>query len=246
MYHRNQELHECWEKDAWYGISDSLDISGSLLYNPDDEAMETLAALKPEWFAYDKPFLLSTDRTILYGFAISSDTVLEIPKTVTVYDNLFIHEEDYGYKTILINESLEEIVNLQNAFGFYVENYVVDERNSDFASESGILYDDIPYWCGDVNLILFPSGRGISMQDSYMQFNPDCRLNIGQYAFYMKGFIKALVLTPKTRINDKSFFIKGNGKGKIFADPANGTVLFRSMKKGQIEGIDIECYWKWG
>ena len=179
MYERNEEIQECWEKDGWYGISDTSDVSRNLLYNPDDEAMETLAALKPEWFVYDKPFLLSPDRSILYGFAVSEDTVLEIPESVIVYDNLFLHEEEYGYKKIYIGENLEEIVNTQNAFGFFVEDYVVNERNSSFASDAGILYDWVPDGgYASYRLILFPSGRGISNPEMYVQYDPTCDLEI--------------------------------------------------------------------
>lgn len=241
MYERNAEIQECWEKDGWYGISDTSDVSRNLLYNPDDEAMETLAALKPEWFVYDKPFLLSPDRSILYGFAVSEDTVLEIPESVVVYDNLFLHEEEYGYKKIYIGEKLEEIVNIQNAFGFFVEDYVVDERNGSFASDSGILYDEAPddYACS--KLILFPSGRGISSPEIYVQYNPTCDLEIGEYAFYMKGFIKAMVLPPNTEIDDKAFFIK-DGSGVIFANSIAGDKLHRAKLDGMIVGTDIKCY----
>ena len=241
MYERNAEIQECWEKDGWYGISDASDVSRNLLYNPDDEAMETLAALKPEWFVYDKPFLLNPDRSILYGFAVSEDTVLEIPESVIVYDNLFLHEEEYGYKKIHISENLEEIVNLENAFGFFVEDYVADERNGSFASDSGILYDEAPYDYARSKLILFPSGRGISNPEMYVQYNPACDLEIGEYAFYMKGFIKAMVLPPNTEIDDKAFFIK-DGRGIIFAGYSAGVDLLRAKRDGMLAGTDIKCY----
>ncbi len=241
MYERNAEIQECWEKDGWYGISDASDVSRNLLYNPDDEAMETLAALKPEWFVYDKPFLLSRDRSIFYGFAVSEDTVLEIPESVIVYDNLFLHEEEYGYKKIHIGGNLEEIVNIQNAFGFFVEDYVVDERNGSFASDSGILYDKVPDDYARSKLILFPSGSGISNPERYVQYNPTCDLKIGEYAFYMKGFIKAMVLPPNTEIDDKAFFIE-DGRGIIFADSNAEYKLLRAKQGGMIAGTDIKCY----
>ena len=241
MYERNAGIQECWEKDSWYGISDTSDVSRNLLYNPDDEAMETLAALKPEWFVYDKPFLLSRDRSILYGFTVSENTSLEIPESVIIYDNLFLHEEDHGYKKIYIGKNLEEIVNTQNVFGFFVEDYVVDVRNDSFASDAGILYDDIPDDYGGSKLILFPSGRGISSPELYVQYNPTCDLEIGEYAFFMKSFIKAMVLPPNTEIDDKAFFIKA-GKGIIFADSTVEDKLLKFKQDGMIIGTDIKCY----
>ena len=247
MYERNAKLQECWEENGWYGFSDTSDVSSNLLYNPDDEAMETLASLKPDWFVYDKPFLLSPDRSILYGFTVSEDSVLEIPESVIVYDNLFIHEEAYGYKKICIGGNLEEIVNVQNAFGFYVEDYVVTEWNDYFGSDAGILYDVAPPkgddWCGCSKLILFPSGRGISSPELYVQYNvdPSCNLVIGEYAFFMKGFIKAMVLPPNTEIEDNAFYIK-DGRGIIFADRYVGNQLLEAKSNGMIEGTDIKCY----
>lgn len=243
MYERKQEIQECWEKNEWYEFSDTSDVSENLLYNPDDEAMETLEALKPDWFVYHKPFLLSRDRSILYGFTVSEDSVLEIPESVIVYDNLFLHEEAYGYKKIYIGENLEEIVNVQNAFGFYVEDYVVNKRNSCFASDAGILYDMVPDEFDDSRLILFPSGRGISSPELYVQYNvdPSCELVIGEYAFFMKGFIKAMVLPPNTEIEDNAFFIK-DGRGVIFADHYVGNQLLEAKSNGRIEGTDIKCY----
>jgi hypothetical protein len=241
MYVRNEELQECWEKNAWYGVQDVSDISENLLYNPNDEAMETLAALKPEWFVYDKPFLLDRSRTVLYGFSVTGSVNLEIPESVRIYDNLFIHEEDTGYKNIWINEKLETIVNVQNAFGFYVENYYTHEK-SHFVAEDGVLYDSLPEEDENVRLILFPSGRGKSRQDSYFQFCPGCDVEIGEYAFYMDGFIRALVLSPYAEINEKSFFIK-NGRGKLFAySEHHKDLLLSCIRSGQISGVSIEFY----
>jgi hypothetical protein len=242
MYVRNKELQECWEKNAWYGVQDLSDISENLLYNPDDEAMETLAALKPEWFVYDKPFLLDRNRSVLYGFSVTGSADLEIPESVRIYDNLFIHEEDKGCKNIWINEKLDTIVNVQNAFGFYVENYYTDERNSKFAAEDGVLYNSLPEEDENVKLILFPSGRGKSMQDSYFQFCSGCDVEIGEYAFYMDGFIRALVLPPYAKINENSFFIR-NGRGKLFAcSEQHKDLLLSCIRSGQISGVSIEFY----
>ncbi|MCM1233900.1 MAG: hypothetical protein NC489_27660 [Ruminococcus flavefaciens] len=46
MYVRNAEIQECWEKDEWYGISDTSDVSERFLYNPDDEAVDKLLRAK--------------------------------------------------------------------------------------------------------------------------------------------------------------------------------------------------------
>lgn len=241
MYKRNEEVQECFENDSWYGVTDQTEISSSLLYNPNDEAMETLAALKPELFVYDKPFLLSADRTILYGFAVSNETVLEIPSTVLFYDNLFIHEETYGYQRIVINERLEEIVNTQNAFGFYVEEYRVHESNNNYFGKNGILFDVEPEQYTQAKLILFPSGWGVSNKDAYVQFPPFGDLIIGEYAFFMRGFIQAIVLPPKTKICKNSFFVQ-HGCGKIFASSALQFKFNKMIADGRINEIDIEYY----
>ena len=75
----------------------------------------------------------------------------------------------------------------------------------------------------------------------YVQYNPTCDLEIGEYAFYMKGFIKAMVLPPNTEIDDKAFFIK-DGKGIIFTDSNAGNKLLRAKRDGMIAGTDIKCY----
>jgi hypothetical protein len=185
---------------------------------------------------------LDKSRSVLYGFSVTGSTNLEIPESVWIYDNLFIHEENRGYKNIWLNYKLETIVNVQNAFGFYVENYYTDERNSNFAAENGILYDTLPEEDMNVRLILFPSGRGKSMPDSYFQFCPRCDVEIGEYAFYMDGFIRALVLPPYTEINEKSFFIK-NGRGKLFAySEQHKDLLLSCIRSGQISGVNAEFY----
>ncbi len=241
-YQRNEKIQECLEKGSWYGAEDPTFISGDLTYNPDDAAMETLAQLKPDWFVYHRPFLTSPDEKILYGFAVSSDEWLEVPDGIEIYDNLFIHEEEHGVKTVQIPASLEQICQLQNPFGFYVEDYKVNEENEKFSAYDGILFDK----AGE-KLVIFPSGRRMGKKDYFQmcgitEEEPDCL--IGEYAFFMRGFIKALVLPPWIEVKKNSFYIQ-NGCGKIIADKNFRSYFEQLVKNGQIRGVEF-CYYDQG
>ena len=241
-YVRNEKLNDCFEKNAWYGMPDDSEISDRLTYNPDDEAMQTLADLKPEWFVYHKPFLMNKGENILYGIAADQDeTYLEIPEGIEVYDNFFIHEEDYGYETIVIPNSLVHLANWENPFGYHVKNYKVDDHHPCFSEADGLLMDSDYY-----TLLLFPSGRNTGREYVQLDFrsftgNEDFDLKIGDYAFYMRGFLKALVLPPFCDFNEKSFFIS-NGTGKIIAGNYHKDILDKIVKTGCTVGVDI-CYY---
>lgn len=198
--------------------------------NPDDAVMETLVALKPEWFVYDKPFLMNTNRKVLYGFVVTGGENLKIPDRIIYYDNLFIHEETCGYKKIYIGANLREIVNTENAFGYYVEEYVVDERNQKFVSYLGMMLDELPEDDNDVELILFPSGRRKGMKNDYIQF-PFLygNVTVREHAFCMKGFIRAIVFPPLTTINKNSFCIQGEG----------GVIVLPVWDKDSLENLKI-------
>nr|MCR4938414.1 hypothetical protein [Lachnospiraceae bacterium] len=221
---------------------DDSEISDRLTYNPDDEAMQTLADLKPEWFVYHKPFLMNRGENILYGIAADrNETYLEIPEGIEVYDNFFIHEEDYGYETIVIPNSLVHISNWENPFGYHVKNYKVDTNHPCFAEANGLLMDSDYY-----TLLLFPSGRNTGTEYVVLDFrdqtfNEDFDLTIGEYAFCMRGFVKALVLPPFCDFNEKSFYIF-NGTGKIIAGNYRKDKLDKIVKTGRIVGTDI-CYY---
>ena len=241
-YIRNEKMNECFEKNAWYGMPDDSEISDRLTYNPDDEAMQTLADLKPEWFVYHKPFLMNRGENILYGIAADrNETYLEIPEGIEVYDNFFIHEEDYGYETIVIPNSLVHITNWENPFGYHVKNYKVDTNHPCFAEANGLLMDSDYY-----TLLLFPSGRNngteyVVLDFRDQTFNEDFDLTIEEYAFCMRGFVKALVLPPFCDFNEKSFYIF-NGTGKIIAGNYRKDKLDKIVKTGRIVGTDI-CYY---
>lgn len=233
-YCRSEEIQECLDTNRWYGDFDAEEYGENLLYNPDDEAMETLAALKKEWFVYDAPFLLSQDRKILYGFVAENRKWLEIPKTVEVYDNLFIHEEDFGYENISIPKSLMLIESLQNPFGFFVMNYKVSEGNELFSSKDGILYD-----LEQEKLILFPSGRNRDKK-GYCQLPFELE-EIGPYAFYMRDFLKALVIPPNVNLCNQAFFVHCD-EGKIFVHEEWEPYFEKLFRHGNIHGIEVKYY----
>ncbi len=241
-YVRNEELNNCFEKNAWYGAPDDSDISDRLTYNPDDEAMQTLADLRPEWFVYHKPFLMNRSENILYGIVMDQNTkYLKLPESIEVYDNFFIHEENYGYETIVIPNSLSHLTNWENPFGYYVKNYKVDKHHPCFAEADGILMDSDYY-----TLLLFPSGRKTGTEYVQLDFrkytgNADFDLTIGEYAFCMKGFVRALVLPPFCKFRENSFCISG-GSGKIIAENYRKNELDRMVEKGRIVGVNISYY----
>ena len=183
---------------------------------------------------------MSPDEKVLYGYSISSDDWLEIPEGVETYDNLFIHEENQGVRTVQIPATMEHIHNLQNPFGFNVENYKVSEANESFSD--GILFDrDMQV------LVLFPSGRGSHINEVLEMCGDEIieELSyIGEYAFYMKGFIRALILAPWVHVEENSFFIK-DGRGKIIANRRLEGYFKRLEENGQISGTQI-CFYDQG
>ena len=244
IYNRDENLQQCWSQNEWYGKADCSDISADLLYNPDSIALETLSELKPEWFIYRHPFLMSPDGKVLYGYCLGNGTTLTLPSSILVYDNLVLHEEDRGYRHIVLNDDLEQIINMQNGFGFYVEDYY-SGSNEFFLSIDGLLYDS-----SEEKLLLYPTGRFLAAPRSYAQLPMNTK-ELGDHCIFTKKMPAALVIPPTVKYIQDKFFCGFDRYCDEASDPASilfasssilGNTLAYIKELGYLEHVELKFF----
>lgn len=181
-------------------------------YCPTKEDLEEYAKKHSEFFVYEEPLLLSTDRKIMYGFSAEDLEELIIPDEVEVYDNICIHSEEeersYG---VTIGCGLRKIVDTYECFGYHVTSFNV-YNNPYFSDVDGILYDN-----SEQVLIAYPTDRytdhgALMGEEAFIQL-PDTTKKICAYAFHMILLPMALIIPDSVEIIEKGAFYEMYDKG---------------------------------
>lgn len=191
------------------------------LFRPTEEEAQEYAKRNRDLVIYEKPFLLSPDRKVMYGYSELESFDLEIPDEVEVYDNVCWRSKEEGYPELVVfGRNFREFAQGfdVDCFGYHVEQYDTRfyperRRNINFSFDNGMLLDKT-----GTQLLAFPSGQ-FAEPDALMYERSDfvqlpmTIKKICANAFNMMLLPVTLVIPDSVEIIEKGAFCEYYDKG---------------------------------
>jgi hypothetical protein len=190
------------------------------LFAPTEEEAWEYAERNCDIVIYEKPFLLSPDKKVLYGYSELESDKLVIPDEVEVYDNVCWRSEEEGCpESVVFGRNFREFACGfdVDCFGYHVYYYDT-HKNANFSDYDGMLLDKT-----GTQLLAFPSGRFIdfygffSAEEQFVQLPTTIR-KICANAFEMMLLPVTLVIPDSVEIIEKRAFYEYYDKGFRLTD----------------------------
>jgi hypothetical protein len=192
------------------------------LFRPTEEEAQEYAKRNSDLVIYEKPFLLSPDRKVMYGYSeLESFFDFEIPDEVEVYDNVcWRSEEEPEPISVIFGRNFRGFAQGfdVDCFGYRVERYCTRfyperRRNKNFSFDNGMLLDKTK-----TQLLAFPSGRFsaphslVYERSDFVQLSMTIK-KICANAFAMMLLPVTLVIPDSVEIIEKGAFYEYYDKG---------------------------------